>query len=82
MTVGCKLSEDTMEALREVFTECGLMPDALNQMDAALNGPNRYKNQPWDFNSKGLFDTMEESSGSGGMNVASPGGLFGGPDTR
>lgn len=87
MSLGCKLSAETLAAMRAKFTECGFMPHALVQLDGALIGPDRYRGQPYDFDSPGLIETANKSSDDGRdggymlMNVASPGGLFRGPDT-
>ncbi|KAF2213894.1 hypothetical protein CERZMDRAFT_95922 [Cercospora zeae-maydis SCOH1-5] len=56
MNLGCKLSADKIQDLRNIFTECGLFPDALVQMDNALNGPHCYKGAPWKFDHPNLFD--------------------------
>lgn len=89
MTLGCNLSADTLAAMTATFTECGLMPDALVQMENALVGPLAYQGEPYFFDSPGLVETANRSSGGVvgpggyvGMNVASPGGLFRGPDDR
>jgi hypothetical protein len=52
MTLGCHLPESYLAMLRKVYTEGGLMPDALNQMKQALFGPNGYANDgtPYDLN--------------------------------
>lgn len=88
MTLGCKLSTETLAAMTVHFTQCGLMPDALVQVDAALVGPKRYKGEPYFFDSPGLVETANNKSsgnsggpgGWGGLNVPSPGGMFRGPD--
>ncbi|WPB04819.1 uncharacterized protein RHO25_009466 [Cercospora beticola] len=80
MSLGCKLSPNTLQNMRKMFTKCGLMPDALTQMDAALNGPGSYKGEPWYFDSPGLLETANSLSGGGGMNVPAPHGMFKGPD--
>lgn len=84
MTLGCKLSPVTLQNMRKMFTKCGLMPDALTQMDAALNGPGSYKGEPWHFNSPGLLETANSrfGGGGGGLNVPAPHGMFKGPDDR
>ncbi|KAH6637534.1 hypothetical protein C7974DRAFT_143159 [Boeremia exigua] len=87
MTLGCRLPEPYLDMLRVVFTEGGLLPDALKQMHKALFGPGGYKDgEPYDFESKGLVETAnaigddsdEEPGGPGwkGMNVMPPGGIF------
>ncbi|EME79241.1 uncharacterized protein MYCFIDRAFT_199064 [Pseudocercospora fijiensis CIRAD86] len=43
MMLGCKLSDDFLDLLRDKFTNCGFMPDALKQLDAALNRPDGFK---------------------------------------
>jgi hypothetical protein len=59
MTLGCHLPESYLAMLKKVYTEGGLMPDALNQMKQALFGPNGYANDgtPYDFESKTLIET-------------------------
>jgi hypothetical protein len=60
MTLGCHLSGSYVAMLKKVYTEGGLMPDALKQMKKALNGPNGYKNgEPYDFASKSLIETAD-----------------------
>lgn len=87
MTLGCRLSEANLKAMREIFLDCGLMPDSLQEIDAALNGPRAYKGEPYNFGALG-FDSVSETPrqpnafGVIGMNVPSPHGLFRGPDTR
>jgi hypothetical protein len=58
MTLGCHLPESYLAMLKKVYTEGGLMPDALNQMKQALFGPNGYANDgtPYDFESKTLIE--------------------------
>ncbi|USW52852.1 Putative Zinc finger, MYND-type [Septoria linicola] len=86
MTLGCKLSPETLEDMREMFTRSGFMPDALRELDAALNGPKAYNGTPYDFGALG-FDELANKPrpvSAGGfvmLNVPSPGGLFAGPDT-
>ncbi|KAF2683225.1 hypothetical protein K458DRAFT_443397 [Lentithecium fluviatile CBS 122367] len=73
-----------LSMLKKVYTEGGLMPDALKQMRKALIGPGRYQNGvPYDFKSKGLLETANakvdpepNKSGFQLMNVMSPAGLF------
>lgn len=60
MSLGCKLSVETIQDLRNVFTKCGLFPDALVQMDAALNGPGRYQGRPWKFVSPDSFEDVDD----------------------
>jgi hypothetical protein len=85
MTLGCQLPTSFVSLLKKVYTEGGLMPDAIKQMKKALHGPNGYKNgEPYDFHSKNLVETANADSdnrkpngfGFIGMNVPSPGGLF------
>ncbi|EAT78155.1 MYND-type zinc finger protein samB [Parastagonospora nodorum] len=85
MTLGSQLPASYVSLLKKVYTEGGLMPDALKQMKKALHGPNGYKNgEPYDFHSKDLVETANADSdnrkpnglGFIGMNVPSPGGLF------
>lgn len=89
MTLGCHLPESYMAMLKKVYTEGGLMPDALKQMRKALFGPGGFKNgEPYDFESKSLVeqananaiadDSDDKPNGSGWrfMNVLSPGGIF------
>lgn len=60
------------------------MPAALKQMKKALFGPDGYKNGiPYDFNSKGLVEAMDEfedptpnAQGYAMVNVIGPGGFF------
>jgi hypothetical protein len=88
MTLGCQLSDAYISMLKKVYKEGGFMPDAVQQMKKALFGPNTYKNGvPYDFNSKGLVETANSLSAAGakpnasgimGLNVPSPGGMFGG----
>lgn len=89
MELGCQLYDETLAAMQVHFTESGFMPDALVQLDAALNGPARYKGQPYPFDSPDSIETTNRSSESGGsggsggwigMNVPVPHGLFRGPD--
>lgn len=81
MTLGCQLPDSCMAMLKKVYTEGGLMPVALTQMRKALFGPDGFQNGvPYDFESKGLIETMSDpkpNNSSGiGMNVIGPGGLF------
>lgn len=87
MTLGCHLPDSYIAMLKIVYTEGGLMPDALKQMHRALFGPEGFKNgQPYDFESDSLIETAHsmaddfksESIGPGFkvMNVMSPGGVF------
>jgi hypothetical protein len=86
MTLGCQLPEGYIAMLKKVFTEGGLMPDALKQMKKALAGPTGYRNgEPYDFESNSLVETANSDDrkdkksnklGFVGMNVPSPGGLF------
>jgi hypothetical protein len=90
MTLGCHLPDAYLTMLKVVYTEGGLMPDALKQMHKALFGPNGFKNgEPYDFESKSLIEQAnamgEEEENSDGdsngrgfklMNVMSPGGIF------
>lgn len=86
MTLGCRLPEPYTAMLKMVYTEGGLMPDALKQMRKALFGPNGYNNGiPYDFESKDRLETANSmvqqdekpnKFGIFGMNVPSPGGLF------
>lgn len=84
MGLGCKLTADNLTAMRSIFTECGLMPDALKQVDAALNGPGRYNGQPWFFDSPGLIETANNAPPDAPMfmNVPAPHGFLNGPDSR
>jgi hypothetical protein len=85
MTLGCQLPDSYIAMLKKVYTEGGLMPDALKQMNKALFGPDGFKNGvPYDFKSKGLIETFNsldksrKSSPAGfiGLNVIGPGGLI------
>jgi hypothetical protein len=84
MTLGCTLPQSYLAMLKKVYTEGGLMPDALKQMHKALFGPEGFQNGvPYDFESKDLLETANsgkapKDSGRGFvmMNVMSPGSLF------
>ncbi|KAJ4300936.1 hypothetical protein N0V90_003025 [Kalmusia sp. IMI 367209] len=86
MTLGCELPDTYLNMLKKVYTEGGLMPDALKQMRKALFGPDGFINGvPYNFESKSLIETansMDDEErqpnrfGFVGMNVMSPGGLF------
>lgn len=85
MTLGCHLPASFTNMLKKVYTEGGLMPEALKQMRKALFGPHGYQNgHPYDFGSKSVMETMNSKDedrkpnkfGFIGMNVPSPGGLF------
>lgn len=87
MTLGCTLPDSYIDMLKIVYTEGGLMPEALKQMHKALFGPDGYKNgAPYDFESKDLVETAnamvddsdDKSNGLGYkmLNVMSPGGIF------
>jgi hypothetical protein len=86
MTLGCQLPDAYVSMLKKVYTEGGLMRDALKQMRKALFGPDGFKNGvPYDFESKDLVETansMDEKKSAPsslpwiGMNVMSPGGIF------
>jgi hypothetical protein len=86
MTLGCQIPDQYIAMLKKVYTEAGLMPDALKHMKKALKGPHGYKHgEPYDFESEDLIetanamdDTNKESIGLRfiGMNILSPGGLF------
>ncbi|KAF9701064.1 hypothetical protein EKO04_000567 [Ascochyta lentis] len=87
MTLGCHLPESCIAMLKIVYTEGGLMPDALKQMRKALFGPDGFKDgESYDFESKSLLDTANsmnddfDSNPSGRgfrlMNFMSPGGIF------
>jgi hypothetical protein len=87
MTLGCHLPEAYIAMLKKVYTEGELLPDALNQMNKALFGPDGFKNgEPYDFESKSLVeqanahdeDSDSETSGVGWkiMDVPSLGGIF------
>ncbi|KAJ4340756.1 hypothetical protein N0V95_007430 [Ascochyta clinopodiicola] len=87
MTLGCHLPDSYIAMLKIVYTEGGLMPDALKQMRKALFGPDGYTNgELYDFESKSLLETADamdddldsKPSGLGFklMNVMSPGGIF------
>ncbi|KXT07561.1 hypothetical protein AC578_10195 [Pseudocercospora eumusae] len=91
MMLGCNLSDDFLDLLRDKFTGCGFMPDALKQLDAALNRPDGFKSgEPFDLSSPGLVETANEKSDDETvtspadfeiLNVPAPFGLFKGPDT-
>ncbi|KAJ8110692.1 hypothetical protein OPT61_g6526 [Boeremia exigua] len=86
MTLGCQLPEPYIAMLKVVYTEGGLMPDALKQMRKALFGSGGYNNgEPYDFKSKNLIETANSREpserkvnalGFVPMNVLSPGGFF------
>jgi hypothetical protein len=84
MMLGCTLPQSYLVMLKKVYTEGGLMPDALKQMHKALFGPNGFQNGvPYDFECKDLLETansMEDAEptagGVIGMNVIGPGGFF------
>ncbi|KAF1950442.1 hypothetical protein CC80DRAFT_578477 [Byssothecium circinans] len=84
MSLGCHLPDSYISMLKKVYTEGGLMPDALKQMKKALFGPDGFTNGvPYDFESKDLVETANAMgsappSGRGwvGMNVIGPGGIF------
>ncbi|KAJ4309525.1 hypothetical protein N0V94_008890 [Neodidymelliopsis sp. IMI 364377] len=90
MTLGCQLPDAYLTMLKVVYTEGGLMPDAVKQMHKALFGPNGFKSgEPYDFESKSLIeqanamdeeeeDSDDDSNGRGFklMNVMSLGGIF------
>lgn len=86
MTLGCRLPAPYIAMLKKVYTEGGLMPDALKQMKKALFGPDGYTNgTPYDFESKDLLQTANSMNhedqqpnrmGVFGMNVMGPGGIF------
>jgi hypothetical protein len=61
MTLGCKLECDFKELLIKRYRTSGLMRDALYMMQLALgDGPDRYKDTPYDFWSKGLVGADPE----------------------
>jgi hypothetical protein len=84
MMLGCTLPQSYLVMLKKVYTEGGLMPDALKQMHKALFGPNGFQNGvPYDFECKDLLQTansMEDAEptagGFIGINVIGPGGFF------
>ena len=83
MTLGCTLPESYLSMLKRVYTEGGLMPDALKQMKKALFGPDGFENgTPYDFESEGLLETAASSTaepgplGWVGLNVIGPGGFW------
>jgi hypothetical protein len=88
MTLGCQLPDSYISMLKKLYKEGGFMPDAVKQMKKALFGPNGYQNGvPYDFESRGLLETANLLSAAGtkpnasgfvGLNVPSPGGMFGG----
>jgi hypothetical protein len=58
MTLGYPLPQGYIATLKKVYTEGGLMPDALKQMKKALAGPGGYRNgEAYDFESKDLIET-------------------------
>ena len=66
------------------------MPDALKQLDSALNRPDGFKSgEPFDLSSPDLVETANmmpdetvTSTGWIGMNVPAPFGFLKGPDTK
>lgn len=84
MTLGCQLPDSYLTMIKKVYTEGGLMPDALKQMRKALFGPNGFQNGvPYDFETKDLLETATSmgkpepnTSGFSMMNVIGPGGFF------
>jgi hypothetical protein len=77
MTLGCKLSTEILATMMVTFTKAGFMRDALRQLDAALLGPDRYKGEPYHFDSPDLIETVERG---GSINVPEPFGPWRGPD--
>jgi len=86
MSLGCKIPDDFKELLVEKYRSTELQHEALYSMQLALgDGPERYKDTPYDFGSQGLIETMmtrepeEEDSNRSyvGMNVSAPFGMFG-----
>ncbi|KAF7192537.1 Zinc finger MYND domain-containing protein 10 [Pseudocercospora fuligena] len=90
MMLGCNLSDDFLDLLRDKFTGCGFMLDALKQLDSALNRPDGFKSgEPFDLSSPDLVETANmmpdetvTSTGWIGMNVPAPFGFLKGPDTK
>jgi hypothetical protein len=88
MTLGCNLPDSYVSMLKKVYKEGCLMPDAVQQMKKAFFGPDGYQNGiPYNFNSRDLLETANSLSaadakpdafGFVGLNVPSPGDLFGG----
>ena len=87
MSLGCKLRTDIRRRLINKFDRSGLMPEAENQICAALIGPNAYKSgEPYEFDSPGLVETANADTnrtpnafGVIGLNVPAPGGFFAAP---
>lgn len=76
MELGCHLPESFLDMLKIVYTEGGFLAEALEQLHKALFGPDGFKNgQPYDFESKGLIDTMSDAMSSDAM--GGPGSMFG-----
>lgn len=64
MSLGCTLSEDFLKTLRKQFQRCGLSlrGKGRNQVGKALNGPGGFENgKEYDFRSKGLIETANDS---------------------
>ncbi|KAF2845996.1 hypothetical protein T440DRAFT_502031 [Plenodomus tracheiphilus IPT5] len=63
ISLGCQIPTEYFTMLRRVYTEGGLMPDAIRQTKKALFGPNGYTNgKPYDCDPGGLFNTVAGSS--------------------
>ena len=86
MTLGCKIPDDFKELLIANYRSTELQRDSLHSMQLALgDGPDRYRNMPYDFGSKGLVEMInsrdpkeDKKSDRGyiGVNVPAPFGLF------
>jgi hypothetical protein len=82
MSLGCKIPDDFKELLIEKYRTTNFGRDALHSMQLALgDGPGRYKDLPYDFESKGLVQMAnareaEDDTGPGlpwvGLNVPVP----------
>jgi hypothetical protein len=92
MSLGCKIPAEFKELLIKKYRTTDLQRDALHSMQLALgDGPDRYKDVPYDFGSKGLVEMANsrdpnEGKNSGlpyvGLNVPAPFGLFRSPPAQ
>lgn len=89
MSTGCKIPADFKELLIKKYRTTELQHDSLHAMQLALgDGPDRYKDTPYDFGSKGIVEMAnsrdpEEDKKSNlpfiGLNMPAPFGLFSNP---
>ena len=60
MSLGCQLSKSTVSLMKKHYNTVGLMRDAKQQVERALDADTGYVNgKPWDFGSLGLKETLE-----------------------